>query len=137
MKVFLPIALLALLSGIAWIALSGNGSEDPDLDSRDHWTRVMQGHAGANVMPLAAANRIGAERGESCAVTFYGSSFIAGPTGDIIAQAGRDEEAVLTASFDLDAIAAMRASWGVFRDRRPDLYAALQTMDGETSQHRG
>ncbi len=110
----------------------GSEPQDATLDSRDHWTRVMQGHAGANVMPLVAANRIGEERGESCAITFYGSSFIAGPTGEIVAQAGRDEEAVLTASFDLDAIAAMRASWGVFRDRRPDLYAPLQTLDGET-----
>ena len=112
----------------------GSEPQDPALDSRDHWTRVMQGHAGANVMPLVAANRIGEERGESCAITFYGSSFIAGPTGEILVQAGREEEAVLTASFDLDAVAAMRASWGVFRDRRPDLYAPLQTLDGETDR---
>ena len=112
----------------------GSEPQDPALDSREHWTRVMQGHAGANVMPLIAANRIGEERGESCAITFYGSSFIAGPTGEIVVQAGRDDEAVLTASFDLDAVAAMRASWGVFRDRRPDLYAPLQTLDGETDR---
>ncbi len=110
----------------------GSEPQDPSLDSRDHWMRVMQGHAGANVMPLVAANRIGEEVGESCAVIFYGSSFIAGPTGEIVARAGRDEEAVLTASFDLDVIRAMRASWGVFRDRRPDLYAPLHTFDGET-----
>lgn len=108
----------------------GSEPQDPALDSRGHWTRVMQGHAGANMMPLAAANRIGAEQGESCTITFYGSSFIAGPTGEIVAQAGTDEEAVLTATFDLDEIAAMRASWGVFRDRRPDLYAPLRTLDG-------
>ncbi len=108
----------------------GSEPQDPALDSRGHWTRVMQGHAGANMMPLAAANRTGAEQGESCTITFYGSSFIAGPTGEIVAQAGTDEEAVLTASFDLDEIAAMRASWGVFRDRRPDLYAPLRTLDG-------
>ncbi len=112
----------------------GSEPQDPALDSRDHWTRVMQGHAGANVMPLVAANRIGEERGESCAITFYGSSFIAGPTGEIVAQAGREEEAVLTASFDLDEIAAMRASWGVFRDRRPDHYAPLLTLDGKTDR---
>lgn len=112
----------------------GSEPQDPDLDSRDHWTRVMQGHAGANVMPLVAANRIGEEQGESCSITFYGSSFIAGPTGEIVAQAGRDEEAVLTATFDLDGIQAMRASWGVFRDRRPDLYGALQTLDGTTTR---
>ena len=114
----------------------GSEPQDPSLESRDHWTRVMQGHAGANLMPLAAANRIGEEKGESCTLTFYGSSFIAGPTGEIVASAGQDEEAVLTATFDLDAIAATRASWGVFRDRRADLYAPLRTLDGETGQRR-
>ena len=114
----------------------GSEPQDPSLESREHWTRVMQGHAGANLMPLAAANRIGEEEGESCALTFYGSSFIAGPTGEIVASAGQDEETVLTATFDLDAIAATRASWGVFRDRRPDLYAPLRTLDGKTGRHR-
>ena len=114
----------------------GSEPQDSSLESREHWTRVMQGHAGANLMPLAAANRIGEEKGESCTLTFYGSSFIAGPTGEIVACAGQDEETVLTATFDLDAIAATRASWGVFRDRRPDLYDPLRTLDGETGQRR-
>ena len=114
----------------------GSEPQDPSLESREHWTRVMQGHAGANLMPLVAANRIGEEQGESCTLTFYGSSFIAGPTGEIVASAGQDAEAVLTATFDLDAIAATRASWGVFRDRRPDLYGPLRTLDGETGRDR-
>lgn len=108
----------------------GSEPQDPSLDSSEHWTRVMQGHAGANVMPLVAANRIGTEKGETCTITFYGSSFIAGPTGELVARAGRDEETVLTATFDLDEIRGMRASWGVFRDRRPDIYDALLTQDG-------
>lgn len=108
----------------------GSEPQDPTLDSRDHWTRVMQGHAGANLMPLIASNRYGREQGESCAITFYGSSFIAGPTGELLAQAPRGEEAVLTARFDLAAIARQRAAWGVFRDRRPGLYGALATLDG-------
>lgn len=108
----------------------GSEPHDPTLDSRDHWTRVMQGHAAANLMPVVASNRIGSETGESGSLTFYGSSFIAGPTGDIVAVAGRDEEAVLTATFDLDRIAGQRAAWGVFRDRRPDLYGPLLTLDG-------
>lgn len=112
----------------------GSEPQDPALDSRDHWTRVMQGHAGANVMPLVAANRIGVEQGEGCAVTFYGSSFIAGPTGEIVARAGRDEEAVLTAAFDFDQIRASRAAWGVFRDRRPDLYGPLLSPDGDPAR---
>jgi N-carbamoylputrescine amidase len=109
----------------------GSEPQDATLDSRDHWQRVMQGHAGANVTPLVASNRIGTEAGANgTSLTFYGSSFIAGPTGEKVAEAGRDGEAVLTATFDLDEIANMRASWGVFRDRRPDLYGPLLTLDG-------
>ncbi len=110
----------------------GSEPQDPLLDSRGHWTRVMQGHAGANLVPLVAANRIGREQGAGCTITFYGSSFIAGPTGEIVARAGCDAEAVLTATFDLDRIAAMRTAWGVFRDRRPDLYAPLLSFDGQS-----
>jgi N-carbamoylputrescine amidase len=112
----------------------GSEPQDASIDSQEHWTRVMQGHAGANLMPLVASNRIGIEEGEACALTFYGSSFIAGPTGEIVAQAGKAEEAVLTATFDLDRIKAMRASWGLFRDRRPELYKPLLTLDGATGR---
>jgi N-carbamoylputrescine amidase len=111
------------------------GSEPlaPDLDSSGHWQRTMQGQAAANVMPLIAANRIGAEHGQrGTSMTFYGSSFIADYTGAIVAQAGRMEEAVLTATFDLDAIAELRGYWGTFRDRRPEMYAPLMTLDGST-----
>jgi N-carbamoylputrescine amidase len=107
----------------------GSEPQDAGIDSKGHWQRVMQGHAGANMMPLVAANRIGREAGESCTLTFYGGSFIADPWGAKVAEAG-DEEAVLVAGFDLDAIRARRAAWGFFRDRRPDLYGALLTLDG-------
>jgi N-carbamoylputrescine amidase len=109
------------------------GSEPPPappVDSSAHWRRVMQGHAGANYVPLIASNRIGREVGETCEVTFYGTSFIAGPTGEILAEAGREKAAVITATVDLDAIAAARQSWGMFRDRRPELYAPLMSLDG-------
>lgn len=109
------------------------GSEPPPappVDSSAHWRRVMQGHAGANYLPLIASNRIGRELGETCEITFYGTSFIAGPTGEILADAGRDSEAVITATIDLDAIATARTSWGMFRDRRPDLYGPLLSLDG-------
>lgn len=109
----------------------GSEPQAPNLDSQGHWTRVMQGHAGANLTPLVASNRFGREQGESCALEFYGSSFIAGPTGELVAQAGREGEAALIAAFDLDAIAAQRAAWGVFRDRRPSLYGALASLDGD------
>ena len=103
----------------------GTEPHDPAISSRDHWQRVMQGHAGANLMPLIAANRIGVEKGESCDVTFYGSSFIADHTGGKIAEADRVSECVIVAALDMDAIAEARRSWGIFRDRRTDLYAGL------------
>lgn len=109
------------------------GSEllDPDWDSSGHWQRVMQGHAGANLVPLVAANRIGTETGlRGTQLTFYGSSFIADGTGAKLAEAGRAEEAIVTATVDLDAAARLRAAWGVFRDRRPELYGALASLDG-------
>jgi len=110
----------------------GSEPQDASLDSSGHWRRVMQGHAGANLVPLVASNRIGREVGESCSITFYGTSFVAGPTGEIVADAPRDDRAVVAAAFDLDAVAEQRAAWGVFRDRRPDLYGALLTQDGRT-----
>jgi len=103
----------------------GSEPQDPALDSRHHWRRTMQGHAAANVMPLVASNRIGTEQGEKCAITFYGSSFIADHTGEVVAQADDHSESVLTATFDLDAVRRYRHAWGVFRDRRPDLYGPL------------
>ena len=102
----------------------------PPVDSRDHWRRAMQGHAAANCVPLVASNRVGTEMGQAGDMTFYGSSFIADPTGAIVAELSRSEEGVATASFDLDAVAKMRASWGLFRDRRPELYGPLLSHDG-------
>ncbi|MGH6872434.1 MAG: N-carbamoylputrescine amidase [Rhizomicrobium sp.] len=129
---------MALMGAEVLLYPTAIGSEPPPappVDSRDHWRRVMQGHAGANYVPLVAGNRIGTEK--SCApgnaggeMTFYGSSFIAGPTGEIVAELGRAEEGIATASFDLDEIAKMRASWGLFRDRRPELYGAIARHHG-------
>ena len=110
------------------------GSEllDPDYDSAPHWQRVMQGHAGANLTPLVASNRVGTELGRNgTQLTFYGSSFIAGATGEKVTEADRTGETVLTSTFDLDELADFRASWGVFRDRRPELYGAIATLDGQ------
>lgn len=108
----------------------GSEPQDPSIDSRDHWQRAMQGHAASNIMPLVASNRVGTEQGEHWKVTYYGSSFIADHTGAIVKQAPREGEAVLTATFDLDAIRAYRNAWGVFRDRRPELYGPIMTLDG-------
>ena len=109
----------------------GSEPPNPTWDSSMHWQRVMQGHAGANLMPVIAANRTGREVGVNNEITFYGSSFIADATGAKVAEADREEETVLTATFDLDAVRAMRLGWGVFRDRRPELYIPLITLDGD------
>lgn len=101
-----------------------------DVDSSGHWRRVMQGHAAANLMPVIAANRIGTEVVVPCkengmqssSLCFYGSSFITDNTGEIIADGSKDKEEILYASFDLDAMADDRLSWGIFRDRRPTTY---------------
>ena len=109
----------------------GSEPPNPTWDSSLHWQRVMQGHAGANLMPVIAANRTGREVGVNNEIMFYGSSFIADATGAKVAEADREEETVLTATFDLDAVRAMRLGWGVFRDRRPELYIPLITLDGD------
>lgn len=104
-----------------------------NCDSAGHWRRTMQGHSAANVIPVIAANRIGTESVEPCAenggqrssLKFYGSSFITDATGDIIADAGREEETVISAGFDLDEINAERLNWGLFRDRRPECYGDI------------
>ena len=87
--------------------------------------RCMQGHAAANIMPVIASNRIGTETEGDSFMTFYGSSFITDETGALAAEADRESETVLTATFDLDAIARKRREWGVFRDRRPEMYETL------------
>ena len=103
------------------------------FDSKDHWQMVMQGHAAANMIPVVASNRIGVEKSDNATMTFYGSSFIADNSGQKVVEASRDEQAIITASFDLDALRAMRAATGLFRDRRTDLYAPLLTLDGSTT----
>ncbi|SIQ00692.1 N-carbamoylputrescine amidase [Rhizobium sp. RU33A] len=109
----------------------GSEPQDASLDSSGHWQRVMQGHAAANIMPVIASNRIGKEDGrKGTSLTFYGSSFICDQTGSMVATADRETETVLTATFDLDGIARQRASWGLFRDRRPELYGPLMGYEG-------
>lgn len=113
----------------------GSEPQDASLNSCEHWKRVMQGHAGANVVPLVASNRIGKEIIETehgpSEITFYGNSFIAGPTGELVATADAESESVIVASFDLNKIRLKRHSWGIFRDRRPNLYKVLLTSDGK------
>jgi len=108
----------------------GSEPATPGYDSAPHWEAVMRGHAAANILPVVASNRIGTETAGNVAVTFYGSSFISDPTGQLLAKADRATESLITATVDLDAIARLRATWGLFRDRRPETYRALTTLDG-------
>ena len=117
---------MALLGAELLFYPTAIGSEPTlNIDSKTHWQHAMQGHAAANIMPVIASNRIGTETDDESSMTFYGSSFIADQTGTIVEEADRETESVLVHEFDLDAIAQMRREWGVFRDRRPEMYGTL------------
>ncbi len=103
----------------------GSEPENPALDTQPRWRRAMLGHAVSNVVPVAAANRVGDENGQ----VFYGSSFISDEGGDFLAEMGRTETGFIAATVDLARIAELRAGWGFFRDRRPDLYGPLAKAD--------
>ncbi len=102
------------------------GSEpEIKVDSKDHWQRVQMGHAAANTTPVIVANRIGVEEGESCTLTFYGSSFMTDITGEKISEASRDKEEIIYATYDLESNRKDKEYWGLFRDRRPECYEAI------------
>ncbi|EQM40476.1 N-carbamoylputrescine amidase [Vibrio parahaemolyticus NIHCB0757] len=103
----------------------GSEPQDTTLDSRDHWQRTMQGHSAANLVPVIASNRVGTEVDDGIETTFYGSSFITDHTGAKIAEAPREGETIIYAEIDLAATAKARHAWGLFRDRRPDLYTSV------------
>lgn len=105
------------------------GSEpEIKIDSAAHWQRVQMGHSAANIIPVVASNRIGLERGESCDITFYGSSFITDMVGEKIAEASRDKEEIIYAEFDFDSIKEHRHYWGLIRDREPQNYGIITAM---------
>lgn len=108
----------------------GSEPHDASITSREHWQRVQQGHAGANLMPLIASNRIGKEEQDGYDITFYGSSFIADQFGAKVKELNQTEEGLLVHSFDLDELEKIRTAWGVFRDRRPNLYWPIASLDG-------
>ncbi len=121
---------LALLGAQLIVYPTAIGSE-PVLpkDSKDHWQNTMRGHAAANIIPVLASNRIGTESDKNSTMTFFGSSFIADEDGNIAVELSRDEESIAVAEFDLKSIDKKRISWGVFRDRRPDLYGSIIKYD--------
>jgi N-carbamoylputrescine amidase len=99
----------------------GSEPEEPELDTRAPWRRVMVGHAVANACAVVAANRVGRE-GD---LRFYGTSFICDARGEILADLDDRREGVLTATIDLAAQRRYRDGMGFFRDRRPELYRRL------------
>lgn len=111
----------------------GSEPKNSSLDSSAHWERTMVGHSAANMVPVVACNRIGTETFEDSNITFYGSSFITDGSGGLLAHADRSSEQVITADVNLDQCRSDRVSWGIFRDRRTDLYRPLLTKDGSTS----
>ena len=118
------------------------GTEPPPalpVNSREHWQRTQQGHAAANLIPVATSNRYGLERSlqdpDGLYIRFYGSSFITDAMGAKVAEAPEEGDSVLSATFDLEETAALRDNWFVFRDRRPDLYGALVSLDGKTERN--
>lgn len=127
-----PARILALKGAeiICYPTAIGSEPQDPTLVSKDHWQRTMQGHSAANLTPVIASNRIGREVGRNAEITFYGASFITGSDGAKLVEADVPEEMILTTEIDLEAARRQRLNWGVFRDRRPDLYAELLTLDG-------
>lgn len=127
--------VMALMGAEVLLYPTAIGSEPPNpgYDSSSHWQNAMRGHAAANIMPLAASNRVGREQApDGRADVFYGRSFISDHQGEKVAEMNREEEGFRLHVFDLDAIGELRRAWGVFRDRRPELYERLLTIDGKT-----
>ncbi|HLQ07847.1 MAG TPA: N-carbamoylputrescine amidase [Steroidobacteraceae bacterium] len=130
--------VMALMGAELFLFPTAIGTEPPPalpVNSREHWQRTQQGHAAANLIPLLAANRYGLERSlqdpQGLYIRFYGSSFIADAMGAKVAEAPEEGDAVLIHVFDLEATAQLRDNWFVFRDRRPDLYQRLVSLDGQ------
>lgn len=126
---------MALMGAELLLYPTAIGSEppNPNYDSSAHWQNAMRGHAAANIMPLLAANRIGKETApDGRTVNFYGRSFISDYQGEKVQEMDRAEEGFRMHEFDLEAIGELRRSWGIFRDRRTELYGVLLTKDGST-----
>ncbi|MEI6896841.1 MAG: N-carbamoylputrescine amidase [Psychromonas sp.] len=111
----------------------GSEPKQPDLDSKPQWQRVMQGHSAANQIPIITSNRIGYEQAANCDtnITFFGSSFITDHTGAMVQEMDKETQGVIMHTFDLDNIDFERRSWGLFRDRVPNTYKRLMTLDGK------
>ena len=111
-------------------AIGGEPDNNDEFDSSNMWQKAMIGHAAVNQVPIVASNRIGMEDGFEISNFFYGRSFITDYTGEVVAEGSRDKEEILISTIDLDKAEDFRSSWGIFRDRRADLYKALLDLDG-------
>lgn len=123
---------MALMGAELLLYPTAIGSEpyNDTIDSSKHWQRTQQGHAAANVIPVIASNRVGREDIEDSHISFYGSSFIADATGELVKSMNKTDSGVICYQFDLDSLDRQRQEWGLFRDRRPSQYGALLTKDG-------
>ena len=128
---FLESGRILALKGAQYLMFPTAIGSEPTLpiDSMQHWRNAMIGQSALNIMPLVASNRIGTEKEEHSSMTFYGSSFITDETGSIVESASRDKEEVLTHTFNLDKTDMARRDWGIFRDRRPEMYADILKND--------
>lgn len=128
---FLESGRILALKGAQYLMFPTAIGSEPTLpiDSMQHWRNAMIGQSALNIMPLVASNRIGTEKEAHSSMTFYGSSFITDETGSIVESASRDKEEVLTHTFDLDKTDMTRRDWGIFRDRRPEMYADILKND--------
>jgi N-carbamoylputrescine amidase len=106
----------------------GSEPNDPTLDTQAAWETMMRGHAIANGVFVAAVNRVGVENG----VAFYGSSFVCAPSGQILAQAGRDSHEVVVADLNVSQLTQWRHYFPLLHQRRPELYGQiLQRWQGD------
>jgi N-carbamoylputrescine amidase len=128
---FLETGRILALKGADYLLFpTAIGSEPTlDKDSMPHWRNAMVGQSALNIMPVVASNRIGTEKEKNSSMTFYGSSFITDETGTIVESANRTDETILTHTFDLDALYRNRRDWGIFRDRRPEMYHDILKND--------
>ncbi|MCP4386851.1 MAG: N-carbamoylputrescine amidase [Gammaproteobacteria bacterium] len=132
-----PARILALRGAEILLYPSAIGS---DLNSTDtialrHWQNVMRGHAAANILPVIASNRIGTEEGKNGSIRFYGASFVADHMGELLGECDQENESVLVCDVDLEVSNKYRIFFNLFRDRRPEIYGDILTLDGIGSSY--
>lgn len=135
---FLETGRILALKGAQYLLFPTAIGSEPILpiDSQPHWQNAMVGQSALNIMPVVASNRIGTEKEKNSSMTFFGSSFITDECGNVVAKASRDKEEILVHSFDLDQIDAKRRDWGIFRDRRPEMYKDILLNDATSKENK-